>query len=136
MSTEFDSAGSHTRPLAYVVDGDFEITRLVSRMLATCDFIPRQFADPMACLRRIRDTCSSARPNVIALDLSFRQFDAVDVIRQLEKLKLAGKVLLISSCGAGTLNEVQAIAVLHWLKMLPCLKNRFEFNSEIPEPDH
>jgi FixJ family two-component response regulator len=116
----------HTRPLAYVLDDDREITDLVSGMLATCGFNSRKFADPSACVRTIRETHPEARPNVVVLDLSFRQSDAVDVIRRLEKLRFAGKVLLISGCDASTLNDVQEIGVLHGLKILPCLNKPFQ----------
>jgi EAL domain-containing protein (putative c-di-GMP-specific phosphodiesterase class I)/FixJ family two-component response regulator len=129
MSNELSSVDLHARPLAYVLDDDREVTDLVSRMLATCGFNSREFADPIACVRTIRETYPEARPNVVVLDLSFRQSDAVDVIRQLEKLRFAGKVLLISGCDASTLNDVQEIGVLHGLKMLPCLNKPFQIEE-------
>jgi EAL domain-containing protein (putative c-di-GMP-specific phosphodiesterase class I)/FixJ family two-component response regulator len=129
MSNEPNSVALRTTPLAYVLDDDREVTDLVSRMLATCGFTSREFADPTACLQTIRDTYPEGRPNVVVLDLSFRQSDAVDVIRQLEKLRFAGKVLLISGCDASTLNDVQEIGVLHGLKMLPCLNKPFKIEE-------
>jgi DNA-binding response OmpR family regulator len=129
MFTEPNSVDLHTKPLAYVLDDDREVTDLVSRMLATCGFHPREFADPTACVRTIRETHPEARPTVVVLDLSFRQSDAVDVIRQLEKLRFAGKVLLISGCDATTLNDVQEIGVLHGLKMLSCLNKPFQIEE-------
>jgi hypothetical protein len=56
------------------------------------------------------------------IDLALGQSDAIDVIPQLEKLKFAGKVLLISGVDESTLNKVQQIGVSHGLVMLPCLK--------------
>lgn len=127
MSTE-PSSGD-LRPLAYVLDDDRETTDRVSRMLAACGFNSREFADPIACVRTIKETYPEARPSVIVLDLSLRQSDAVDVIRQLEKLRFAGKVLLISGCDAATLDDVQEIGVLHGLKMLPCLNKPFQIEE-------
>jgi hypothetical protein len=72
MSTELDRVHLHTRPLAYVLDDDREITDLVSGMLATCGFNSRELADPSACVRTIRDAHPEARPNVVVLDLSLR----------------------------------------------------------------
>jgi EAL domain-containing protein (putative c-di-GMP-specific phosphodiesterase class I)/ActR/RegA family two-component response regulator len=129
MSTELNSVDLPTRPLAYVLDDDREVTDLVSRMLAACGFHSREFADPIACLQTIRDTYPEARPNVVVLDLSLRQSDAVDVIRQLERLRFAGKILLISGCDASTLNDVQEIGVVRGLKMLPCLNKPFQFEE-------
>jgi EAL domain-containing protein (putative c-di-GMP-specific phosphodiesterase class I)/ActR/RegA family two-component response regulator len=129
MSTELNSEDLRTRPLAYVLDDDREIADLVSRMLAACGFYSRKFADPIACVRTIRDTPDEARPDVVVLDLSLRESDAVDVMRQLEKLRFAGKVLLISGCDASTLNDVQEIGVLHGLKMLPCLNKPFQIEE-------
>ena len=98
MSTELNSVDLHARPLAYILDDDREVTDLVSGMLVTCGFNSHEFADPTACVRTIRETHPEARLNVVVLDLSLRQSDAVDVIRQLEKLRFVGKVLLISGC--------------------------------------
>ena len=129
MSTEFDDTGLRTKPLAYVLDDNLKVRELVSRMLAKCGFIPREFADMNACTRQIRETCPGARPNVIVLDLALGQSDAVEVIRQLEKLKFAGKVLLISGSDESTLNRVQQIGVSHGLAMLPCLKKPFRVDE-------
>ena len=111
-----------TKPLAYLLDDNLKVRELVSRMLAKCGFIPCEFTDMNACTRQIRDTCPATRPNVLVLDLALGQSDAVEVIRQLEKLKFAGKVLLISGSDESTLNKVQQIGVSHALTMLPCLK--------------
>jgi EAL domain-containing protein (putative c-di-GMP-specific phosphodiesterase class I)/FixJ family two-component response regulator len=129
VSTEFDDTGLRAKPLAYVLEDNLKVRELVSRMLAKCGFIAREFADMNACTRQIRDTCPGARPNVIVLDLALGQSDAVEVIRQLEKLKFAGKVLLISGSDESTLNKVRQIGVSHGLAMLPCLKKPFRVDE-------
>ena len=129
MSTEFDDTGLRTKPLAYVLDDNLKVRELVSRMLVKCGFIPREFADMNACTRQIRDTGPGTRPNVLVLDLALGRSDAVEVIRQLEKLKFAGKVLLISGSDESTLNKVQQIGVSHGLAMLPCLKKPFRVDE-------
>jgi len=129
VSIEFDEAGLRTKPLAYVLDDNLKVRELVSRMLAKCGFIPREFGDMTACTRQIKDTCPGGRPNVIVLDLALGQSDAVDVIRQLEKLKFAGKVLLISGTDEATLDKVQQIGVSHGLAMLPYLKKPFRIDD-------
>jgi EAL domain-containing protein (putative c-di-GMP-specific phosphodiesterase class I) len=137
VSTEFNDAGLRTRPLAYVLDDNLKVRELVSRMLAGCGFISREFGDSNACTRQIRDTCPGGRPSVIVLDLALGQSDAIDVIRQLEKLKFAGKVLLISGSDESTLNKVQQIGVSHGLAMLPCLRKPFrivDFKASLDAP--
>jgi EAL domain-containing protein (putative c-di-GMP-specific phosphodiesterase class I)/CheY-like chemotaxis protein len=129
VSTEFDDTGLRAKPLAYVLDDNLKVRELVSRMLVKCGFIPREFADMNACTRQIRDTCPGARPNVIVLDLALGQSDAVEVIRQLEKLRFGGKVLLISGSDESTLNRVQQTGVSHGLAMLPCLKKPFRVDE-------
>jgi EAL domain-containing protein (putative c-di-GMP-specific phosphodiesterase class I)/CheY-like chemotaxis protein len=125
VSNEFNDAGLRTRPLAYVLDDNLKIREVVSRMLAKCGFMAREFADPNACTRELRDTYPGSRPSVIVLDLALGQSDAVDVIRQLEKLKFTGKVLLISGSDESTLHKVQQIGVSRGLAMLPSLRKPF-----------
>jgi EAL domain-containing protein (putative c-di-GMP-specific phosphodiesterase class I)/CheY-like chemotaxis protein len=125
VSIEPIDAQLSTRPLAYVLDDNLKVRELLSRMLTKCGFVPREFADTNACIRQIRETYPGARPDVIVLDLALDQSDAIDVIRQLEKLKFTGKVLLISGSDESMLHKVQQIGVSHGLAMLPSLKKPF-----------
>jgi CheY-like chemotaxis protein len=68
---------------------------------------------------------ASAPPEVVILDLSLGQSDAVEVIRQLSTLKYQGNVLLISGHDEATLADIQRVGERHGLAMLPSLRKPF-----------
>jgi two-component system, cell cycle response regulator len=107
--------------LAFVLDDEPQIGAIVSKVLQTCGFAPRQFTSPSPFLAAFRDSV----PGLVVLDLSLGQSDAVEVIHQLEAGKYQGKVLLISGRDETTLNEITRIGEKHGLKMLPPLKKPF-----------
>ena len=107
--------------MALVLDDEPQIGAIVSKVLQTCGFVPRQFTSPAPFLAAFRDSV----PGLVVLDLSLGQSDAVEVIHQLETGKYQGKVLLISGRDETTLNEITQIGEKHGLKMLPPLKKPF-----------
>ena len=107
--------------LAFVLDDEPEIGAIVSKVLQTCGFVPRQFTSALPFLGQLEDSV----PELVVLDLALGQSDAVEVIHQLEARKYQGKVLLISGRDEATLNEITQIGEKHGLKMLPPLKKPF-----------
>ena len=106
---------------AFVLDDEAQIAAIVSKVLEACGFVPRQFTATPAFFTALQDTL----PELIVLDLSLGQSDAVEVIRHLEASKYPGKVLLISGRDEATLNEIAQIGKKHGLLMLPPLKKPF-----------
>jgi EAL domain-containing protein (putative c-di-GMP-specific phosphodiesterase class I)/CheY-like chemotaxis protein len=106
---------------AYVLDDEPEIGALVGEVLDACGLASRQFTSPTPFLAELELSV----PELIVLDLSLGQSDAVEIIRHLETIKYQGKVLLISGRDETTLNEITEIGERRGLAMLPPLKKPF-----------
>ena len=104
-----------------VLDDDPQIGAVISRILVTTGFAPRQFSTPTPFLNEVKTT----RPILVILDLALGQVDAIDIIRDLQSIKYRGRVLLISGRAAELLAEVEEIGKRHGLSMLPSLKKPF-----------
>ncbi len=111
-----------TAPLAYVLDDDPAVRAAVLHALARIGYDAREFSSPAPMLQKLD---ASAPPEVVILDLSLGQSDAVEVIRQLSTLKYQGNVLLISGHDEATLADIQRIGERHGLAMLPSLRKPF-----------
>lgn len=120
--------------LAFVLDDEARLGVVLSKMLATIGITARSFTAPpefMSALER-------DEPDLLFLDLAFGQSDAIDVIRQLEARKFAGRVMLISGRDTRTLLEVERIGRAHGLHMLPSLPKPFRMadvrENLVPSP--
>jgi CheY-like chemotaxis protein len=122
MST---SPGNNTmRPSAgraFVLDDEPQVAAIVSKVLEACGFVPHQFTSPPPFLTELMDS----PPDLVVLDLSLGQSDAVEAIRHLEVSAYRGKVLLISGRDETTLNEITQIGTRRGLAMLPPLRKPF-----------
>jgi EAL domain-containing protein (putative c-di-GMP-specific phosphodiesterase class I)/ActR/RegA family two-component response regulator len=116
------------KPSAVVLEDDSRICEIVCRMLTACGFVARQFVDANVCLQALKSATAVA-PAVFVLDLVLGQSDGVEVLRQLERLRYRGKVLLISASDENTLRDVQRIGVAHHFAMLPFLKKPFSIEQ-------
>jgi EAL domain-containing protein (putative c-di-GMP-specific phosphodiesterase class I)/FixJ family two-component response regulator len=122
MSPSLDSnSGESHGARAFVLDDEAQIGALVCRVLETCGFASRQFTAPAPFLAELKES----PPNLVVLDLSLGQSDAVEIIHHLEVTKYLGKVLLISGRDQTTLDEIKEIGEKHGLTMLPPLKKPF-----------
>ena len=123
MNTSANTASRRTaaKACAYILDDDPRVRATVSHILTSSDYDAREFSSPLPMLVSLK----AAPPELIVLDLSLGQSDAVEVIRQLAILKYEGKVLLISGHDEATLNEIQRIGERHGLAMLPSLHKPF-----------
>jgi diguanylate cyclase (GGDEF)-like protein len=106
---------------AYVLDDEPQIAALVCKVLGTCGIEPKQFTAPEPFLAELE----LAPPELVVLDLSLGQSDAVEIIRHLEILKYKGEVLLISGRDQATLVEIARIGSRHGLTMLTPLRKPF-----------
>jgi two-component system cell cycle response regulator len=106
---------------AYVLDDEPQIAALVCKVLGACGIESQQFTSVEPFLTRLEDS----RPDLVVLDLSLGQSDAVEIIRHLEILRYKGKVLLISGRDQATLNEIARIGARHGLSMLAPLRKPF-----------
>lgn len=106
---------------AFVLDDEPQIGALVCKVLDACGIAARQFTSAMPFLEEIKDS----PPELVVLDLSLGQSDAVEIIRHLEVGNFQGKVLLISGRDLTVLNEIAQIGKKYGLAMLPPLKKPF-----------
>jgi EAL domain-containing protein (putative c-di-GMP-specific phosphodiesterase class I)/FixJ family two-component response regulator len=120
-SSNLESSMSSLPASAYVLDDEPQIAALVCKVLGACGISPRQFTAPEPFLAALKDL----PPELVVLDLSLGQSDAVEVIRHLEVLKYKGKVLLISGRDEETLIEIAQIGERHGLTMLAPLRKPF-----------
>lgn len=123
MSTSANtrSASMAAKACAYVLDDDPRVRATVFHILANSGYDVREFSTPVSMLASLK----AVPPEVLILDLSLGQTDAVEVIRQLATVKYQGKVLLISGHDEATLNEIQRIGERHGLAMHPSLRKPF-----------
>ncbi len=107
--------------LVYVLDDEPHVAAAVCHLLVASGFTPRQFSSVVPFLTDLKIT----PPELVVLDLALGESDAVEVIRHLQTLKYAGKVLLMSGRDEATLGEITQIGRRHGLLMLPPLKKPF-----------
>lgn len=106
--------------LCFIVDDEPAICRLVTFVLTNFGIATEQFDGA----HQMLDGMAHSVPDIIFLDISLGDSDAIDAIRGLEARKYRGAVQLMS--GAYTLlNEVQRIGERHGLHMLPVLSKPF-----------
>jgi two-component system, cell cycle response regulator len=115
------AAGATGPASAYVLDDEPQIAALVCKVLGACGIVSQQFTSAEPFLAQLE----VSRPDLVVLDLSLGQSDAVEIIRHLEVLKYNGKVLLISGRDEATLNEIAQIGERHGLDMLAPLRKPF-----------
>ena len=122
---------------ALVLDDEVQIGTFVCKALTSFGLAAKHFTEPLEFLLEVK----RAPPDILILDLALGRSDAVDVIRKLEFLKFAGRVILISGHDQATLREFERVGRAHGLRMLPSLHKPFrtaEFRALIQsaaEPD-
>lgn len=115
---------------ALVLDDEVQIGSFVCKALTSFGVVAEHFTDPLQFLLEVK----RVPPDLLVLDLALGRSDAVDVIRKLEFLKFAGRVILISGHDQATLHEFERIGRAHGLRMLPSLHKPFrtaEFRAAI-----
>lgn len=108
-------------PLAFVVDDDDGICKLITMTLATMGVEAEKFhtaQDAVTALDR-------RLPAIIFLDVALQGSDAVDVIRGLGEKGYGGIVQLMSGSNAELLEDVRRVGARHGLNMRPPLSKPF-----------
>jgi EAL domain-containing protein (putative c-di-GMP-specific phosphodiesterase class I)/FixJ family two-component response regulator len=106
---------------AFVLDDEPQIGAFICKVIDTFGLTTRQFTSPAFFLAEFK----ASPPELVVLDLSLGQSDAVEIIRHLEVGNYRGRVLLISGRDETTLNEITQIGEKRGLSMLPPLKKPF-----------
>jgi EAL domain-containing protein (putative c-di-GMP-specific phosphodiesterase class I) len=108
-------------PSAFVIDDEPQVRALMSQVLASCGFRSRQFASSA----EVELALANATPQLIVLDLTLEESDAIEVIRILSAGRFTGDVLLVSGHDQATLSEVQSIGQRRGINMLEPLRKPF-----------
>ncbi|HWA20683.1 MAG TPA: EAL domain-containing protein [Devosia sp.] len=114
-----------SEPSAFVVDDEPQVRSFVSNVLAGSGFRTHQFSSS----GEVEDALLRLMPQLIVLDLSLGDSDAIEVIRSLATARYRGDVLLISGHDSATLDEVQKIGRLRGVKMLEPLRKPFRIDQ-------
>lgn len=107
--------------LAFVLDNELRIAAIVSKVLEAGGFSARTFTAAPQFFAEL----TSAAPDLVVLDLSLGESNAVEVICRLEACGYRGKVLVISGRDETALCDIAQIGANHGLSMLPPLKKPF-----------
>lgn len=109
------------RPSAFVIDDEPQVRALVSQVLASSGFSTRQFVSSA----EVELGLASSTPQLIVLDLTLENSDAIEVIRILAAGRFTGDVVLVSGHDQATLQEVQSIGQRRGVNMLEPLHKPF-----------
>jgi EAL domain-containing protein (putative c-di-GMP-specific phosphodiesterase class I)/CheY-like chemotaxis protein len=115
---------------AFVVDDEPQVRAFVSNVLSSAGLNPYQFANGGG----VTEALAQIDPQIIVLDLSLGDSDAIEVIRILVGTRYHGDVLLISGHDPLTVEEVWKIGEARGLNMLTPLRKPFrvtEFKQRI-----
>lgn len=134
MHTARHSASSHPpgERHAFVVDDEPQVRAFVSKALVGAGFVPHEFSR----MPEVERALTLLKPEVIILDLSLGETDAVEIFRCLVASRFGGSVLLVSGHGEVTLDQVHRIGEQRGLAMLPSLHKPFrlpELKSRLAE---
>jgi EAL domain-containing protein (putative c-di-GMP-specific phosphodiesterase class I)/ActR/RegA family two-component response regulator len=121
----YERAFDYPEPVAFVVDDEAQVRAFVSNALVHSGFKPVQYASSSEVERALSDTI----PQLIVLDLSLGDSDAVEVLRILDGIRYQGDVLLISGHDELTLEEVHQIGERRGLNMAEPLRKPFRIEQ-------
>jgi two-component system cell cycle response regulator len=107
--------------IAFVLDNELRIAAIVSKVLEAGGFSARTFTAAAQFFAEL----TSAAPDLVVLDLSLGESNAVEIICRLEACGYRGKVLVISGRDETALCDIAQIGANHGLSMLPPLKKPF-----------
>lgn len=113
-----------------ILDDDPVIGAVLTRMMTTNGFAAQEFTTAAPFLTQVQNT----NPELIILDLALGRLDAIDIIRQLDRVRFKGHIILISGHASDILSDAEQIGVRHGLRMLPSLRKPFrlhQFNAAL-----
>jgi EAL domain-containing protein (putative c-di-GMP-specific phosphodiesterase class I) len=106
---------------AFIVDDEPQVVAFVGKILAGLGFEAHGFTR----VPEVEAAVTIHPPEVIILDLSLGNSDAVEMMRSLAASRFGGGILLISGHDIATLEEVRLIGERRRLRMLPFLRKPF-----------
>ncbi len=118
--TRCDDTG-HASPLAFIIDDDAGICRVIAMFLAEFGIAVRTFHTAKPAL----EAFAGPHPQIIFLDIALAGSDAVHVIEGLRDTKFAGKIQLITGGNLLLVDVVERIGARHGLSFLPPLMKPF-----------
>jgi EAL domain-containing protein (putative c-di-GMP-specific phosphodiesterase class I)/CheY-like chemotaxis protein len=121
----YERAFDYPEPVAFVVDDEAQVRAFVSNALVASGFKPIQFASSNDVEQALADTI----PQLIVLDLSLGDSDAVEVLRILDGIRYQGDVLLISGHDELTLDQVHSIGERRGISMAEPLRKPFRLEQ-------
>ncbi|HEU5092636.1 MAG TPA: EAL domain-containing response regulator, partial [Nitrospira sp.] len=122
QSTLFRKPGGRE---AFVIEDNPKIRAFIAKVLLSSGFSAHQFSQ----ISELEAALTVLKPDVIVLDLSLGDSDAVEVMRSLAAVRYHGKVLLMSGHGLGTIDDVRLIGSRLGLAMLPPLHKPFRLED-------
>ena len=110
-----------TSPLAFIIDDDPAICRILAMLLADFGIEVRTFHTAKPAL----EAFAGPHPQIIFLDIALAGSDAVHVIEGLRDTKFAGTIQLITGGNALLVDVVERIGARHGFAFLPALQKPF-----------
>jgi DNA-binding NtrC family response regulator len=107
--------GAAVAPLAFAIEDDEAVSRLIAATLAQLGIECATFATARTALAALNDRT----PAIIFLDIALEQSDAIDVIKGLNDRRYGGVVQVISGQRPWLLGAVQRTGLRHDLTLLP-----------------
>jgi len=121
-----DETGKVASPtLCFIVDDEPAIGRFISMALRASGIGAEQFIDIRSMLERLGERS----PDLIFLDISLGDDDAIDAIRGLAARSYRGGVVLMSGHAAALLEDVRTVGNRYGLTMLPVLTKPFRLDA-------
>lgn len=121
----FERAFDYPEPTAFVVDDEPQVRAFVSNALMSSGFRPLQLSSSADVESAILDVI----PQLIVLDLSLGDSDAIEVLRILAAMHFQGDVMLISGHDEVTLDEVHQIGLRRGINMMEPLRKPFRLEQ-------
>jgi DNA-binding NtrC family response regulator len=114
-------AGKATALFAVVVDDEDAVCQLIAGALADLGIESSSFPTVKPAIASL----DQRWPELVFLDIALDQSDAIDMIRDLGKLKFSGIVQLMSGGRPSLIEAVQRIGARHGLLLYPPLQKPF-----------
>ena len=121
----YERAFDYPEPVAFVVDDEAQVRAFVSNALTSAGFRPMQLSSSS----ELEQALSDSIPQLIVLDLSLGDSDAIEVLRILDGIRFPGDVLLISGHDELTLDEVHQVGMRRGLNMVEPLHKPFRLEQ-------
>ncbi|WP_417310480.1 EAL domain-containing protein [Devosia sp.] len=119
-----------TTARAFVIDDDPQIRGIIRKALERRGYASTEYVT----LKQIEAALGVLNPELIVLDLTLGETDAIAVMQRIGQSQFDGHILLISGHDIRTLQQVQQLGEAAGHKMLPVLRKPFrirEFSTRI-----